>query len=380
MSRKHFSWLLVATLLVGVVVFLLPGPTGKESEFEVKPLFPGLADQVNDIGLVRVIGPGDETLATLQRQDEAWVVDEFGGYPADWTGLKAVLAALAQANVIEPKTSNPDYFDRLGVADISAEDSTAILLRLGADDAGMSVLVGDAAEGRDGQYVRLEGGDRALLIDQRLNLPTAAKDWLQREIVDIADSEVVEVNIRHADGENLVALKTSADDDDFVLQGIPEGREVLSAWSVNNLASALSNLQLDDVTTADQVDFSSASQFSLLTADGLEVSAEVVAVDEQHWLRLNAALREVAAPEVKEEQGDDAEEAVTVAPAAGEDPVDENVADAAADQDDPEAATRLRAENISQRVSGWAYAIPAYKAEIMNKRMADVLKALPEAE
>jgi hypothetical protein len=379
MSRKHFSWLLVATLLVGVVVFFLPGPTSKESEFDVQPLFPGLADQVNDIGLVRVIGPGNETLATLQRQDEAWVVDEFGGYPADWTELKSVLAALAQANVIEPKTSNPEYFDRLGVADISAENSTATLLRLGADDAGMSVLVGDAAEGREGQYVRLEGGDRALLIDQQLNLPPAAKDWLQREIVDIADSEVVEVNIRHADDEKLVALKTSADDDDFVLQGIPEGREVLSAWSVNNLASALSNLQLDDVRKEDQVDFSSASQFSLLTADGLEVSAEVVAVDEQHWLRLNAALREVEAPEIKAEQGDNAEQAVTVAPAAGDDPVDESVAEAAG-QDDPEAATRLRAENINRRVSGWAYAIPAYKAEIMDKRMADVLKTLPEAE
>lgn len=375
MSRKHFSWLLVATLLVGVVVFLLPGPTGKESEFDVQPLFPGLAEQVNDIDLVRVIGPGNEAIATLQRKDDAWVVDEFGGYPADWAELKSVLAALAQASVVEPKTSNPDYFDRLGVVDISSNDSTATLLRLGADDAGMSVLIGDAAEGREGQYVRLEGGDRALLIDQRLNLPTTAKDWLQREIIDIADSEVVEVNISHANGESLAALKTSADDDDFVLQGIPEGREALSAWSVNNLASALSNLQLDDVSTEDQVDFSSASQFSLLTADGLEINAEVVAMDEQHWLRLSAAMREAEVVETEEADSSDPEKLDQGEPGASEEP-----ADAAAEQDDPEAETRLRADDINQRVNGWAYAIPAYKAEIMNKRMADVLKALPEAE
>ena len=380
MSRKHFSWLLVATLLVGVVVFLLPGPTGKESEFDVQPLFPGLAGQVNDIDLVRVIGPGEETIATLQRKDDAWVVDEFGGYPADWAELKTVLAALAQARVVEQKTANPDYFDRLGVEDISSEDSTATLLRLGADDAAMSVLIGDSAEGRDGQYVRLEGGDRALLIDQPLNLPTAGKDWLQREIIDIADSEVVEVNIRHANGESLAALKTSADDDDFVLQGIPEGREVLSAWSVNNLASALSNLQLDDVTREDQVEFSGASQFSLLTADGLEIKAEIVTVDEQHWLRLNAAVREVEVVETEKEESSDPENPGPGELAAGEGQADESPEDAADTQDDPEAETRLRAENINQRVSGWAYAIPAYKAEIMNKRMADVLKTLPEAE
>jgi len=383
MSKKHFSWLLIATFVIGLVVVLLPGKTGKESDIEVAQLLPGLGEQVNSVDQLQVIAAGEKTLATLKRQDQSWVVEEFHNYPADWNQLRTLLAALANAKVVEPKTSNPNYFDRLGVDDVTNADSTATLLRLSGPQGQHAVLVGNTAEGRDGQYVRLADGDRALLIDQQLELPADAKGWLQRDIVNISDAEVVEFSSKRADGSQIRASKASADDDDYVLQDIPEGREIVSAWSVNSMANALSNLQLDAVAAADTIDFTNASQFRVLTADGLEVLADVADAGEQKWLRISAQVHAVdsAVPDAG---------LATDAPPAGEMATSETadgesssveVAEEpkAADEADPAPTAAERAAEINRRVQGWAYAIPTFKADTMSKRMDDLLKPLPEA-
>ncbi|HET6565735.1 MAG TPA: DUF4340 domain-containing protein [Xanthomonadales bacterium] len=393
MSRKHFSWLLVATLVLGVLVVLLPGRTSKESEFEVRTLIPGLAEQVNNVDQVEVVKAGNATVATLQRQDDRWVVAEFGAYPADWPQLRGLLANLAQAEVIELKTANPEYFSRLGVSDVANDDSQATLLRLSGAGIDSAVLVGNAADGREGQYVRLEGGDQALLVNQALDIPATAKDWLQRDIVDIADAEVVEVEVLHADGSQVRALKTSADDDDFVLQDIPQGREVLSAWSVNSMANALAKLQLDAVARVDTVDFSNATKFRLLTADGLEVLAEIAEVAEavpaadgddpaaeaatKTWLKLAANAYETGdaeTAETAEATGDTDSTGVM----DGESPVAEEPADEDGAESTQDAGQR--AAEINRRVQGWAFEIPSYKADAMTKEMDELLKALPVPE
>jgi len=386
MSSKHFSWLLAATLVIGIVVALLPERTSKDSEFEAQPLLPDLAGQVNELELVQVVGAGNVTLATLQRQDNSWVVEEFQGYTANWPQLRELLAALAKARIVEPKTSNPEYFSRLGVSDVANADSKAVQLQLKGKQLDLRVLVGNAAEGREGQYVRLPGGDRAFLIDQKLDIPAEAKDWLQRDIVNISDAEVVEFELQHSDGAVIKASKASADDEDFVLQDIPEGREVSSSWSVNSIANALSNLQLDAVAAADTVDFTAATKFRLLTADGLEVLAELVEVEEQDWLRLSASVHESEATKAIAELVQNLEEVPALADEEG---VTETAAsDAANTEADAEAepaeategAAQQRAEEINRRVHGWAYVIPSFKADSINKRLNDLLKPLPESE
>lgn len=395
MSSKHFSWLLIATVLLGALVLLLPGRTSKVSEFDQQVLLPGFAEQVNDADRVEVITAGNITVATLQRQDDTWVVAESGNYPADWPQLRELLAQLARAEIVEPKTSNPEYFSRLGVSDVASDDSQATLLRISGTGLDSAILVGNAAEGRAGQYVRVADGERAVLIDQTLKLPAGAKDWLQRDIVDISDAEVVEVEVTHPDGSVIRATKASADDADFALQDIPEGREVLSSWSVNSMANALANLQLDSVVPADTVDFSSATKFRLLTADGLEVVAEVAGVTAaadptevsdpteaptSNWLRLSArayAPEPVVAEATEAGQIAEDEPAEVMAEDSAEtSATDESAADEIETEDAVDA--EQRAAEINRRVNGWAFEIPSYKADPMTRQMDDLLKALPD--
>jgi hypothetical protein len=357
MSRKHFSLLLVVTVVVAVLVLLVPGKTSRKSEVEKTRLLPDLQQQVNDLDWMRISGAGGAVIATLARGDGFWKVEEEHGYPADWNQLRTLLADLARAEIVELKTANPAYYARLGVEDVSRADATGVMLEFGPDSGLPALVVGNRAQGRDGHYVRLRDAADSVLIDRSLEVPREAMGWLEKNIVHVADSEVVEVEIVHADGERIVARKISADDENFVLQDIPEGREIKSDWAVDSLASGLASLVLEAVVPADGLDWSQATRFGLVTADGLRIDAELVPLevmnevmtegeqaDPEYWIRLQAGLYQTAV-----------ESAVTP-PAEGEE-------------------TFQRADTINRRVGGWAYRIPKYKYDAMSKRMADLLSA-----
>ncbi|HLF29980.1 MAG TPA: DUF4340 domain-containing protein [Xanthomonadales bacterium] len=347
MSKKHVSWLLVATLAVATVLLLMPGKTGKESVFEVTPLVPGLDQRVNDIARVRIVRAGQQPVASMTRADRGWVVDEAHSYPADWARLKELLAAVAQAKVVEQKTSNPDYFDRLGVTDIAAGDSSAVLVEIGEGEEMLKLLVGNAAQGRERQYVRFADGNQVLLIDRLISVSGEAADWLERDIIDLAEAEVVELSLAHADGEKVSISKVSAEDTDFTLADIPKGRKVASSFGVNALGGSLAGLRLEAVKPDTELDWSQSTRLRALTADGLEIQAEFISAEESGWLRLKAFAYAADEGESAQQYGE------TEAPTAAE--------------------REKRVKNINLRVSGWAYSIPEYQWKLMTKRKEDLL-------
>jgi hypothetical protein len=357
MSKRHFSWLLGLTLFVTGIILLFPAKTGKNIAFDVRPLVPGLESQINEVRRVKIVKAGNVPVATLLRQEQGWVVEEAQFYPADWAKLKALLAALAQAEIIELKTSNPEYFDRLAVTDIGNESSQAVLVELSYADEIVAVLIGSAAQGRNGQYVRIENGDQALLVDQTLDVPGDSSAWLETEIIDLAVTEIVEVVVTHPDGETISAVKISADDQDFNLLKIPEGREIQSNWAVNSLGGILAGLTLEEARQDSELDWSDAIGLKLLTADGLEVMADLKKVDEKNWMRLTASTYPMGNTPQETAEANSKQENIEIS--AGNDRL-------------------ARAEEINQRVNGWAYVISDLKSEAMNKRLEDLLKPLAE--
>ena len=223
----------------------------------------------------------------------------------------------------------------------------------GADTGLSAVIIGKPAQGREGQYARLADAAESALIDRGFSPAREAAGWLDTEIVDIADGEVVEYEVSHADGERVLARKVSVEDENFELQGIPEGREVKSEWTVNSVANSLAALTLDDVMPDGELDWSDVPRFRLLTVGGLQLTLDLLVLDgedadssadDEHWVRVEAGTYTTG--------------------------VESGV-------EDGEGALQ-RAEDLNQRVRGWAYRIPQYKFDNMNKSMEDMLKA-PEA-
>lgn len=377
MSRKHFS--ILAIVLVAVVVaiaLLVPVRTGQERELPAGVLLPGAEERINSAERVVVHGAG-ETAVTLERGASAWTIAELDGYPVDWDTLRTLLAGLAQARVLETKTANPDYFGRLGLADPDGGDGPGTLLVLTLDGEDYGIVLGDRADGRKGRYVRLADSGPALLVDLEAEVPQTAVGWADQEVIDLASADVALVEVTHPDGETVRVRKADPEDTDFMLEAIPEGRATRSAWAVNALGGALAALRFEDVRAAQKIDWEGATRFRAETFDGLGVTAEVVTVEEQHWLRLEAD----ASP-VEEE----VEEAAEADPGAGSEGAEEvgatgpppEVAAEAAAEDDASDVT-AEAGRLNRRAGGWAYRIPGYKQETLVKRLEDLLEQ-PEDE
>ena len=118
MNRRTFAILaVVAVLLAGVAWFAQRGGDSASiaGASAGQLLLPRLAEELEGITAIEIVGAGDMRLARIERAAEQWVVVEQDGYPAATGKVNGLLIALAEARIVEEKTANPEFHARLGV-------------------------------------------------------------------------------------------------------------------------------------------------------------------------------------------------------------------------------------------------------------------------
>jgi hypothetical protein len=356
--KRNFIYLAVLTLAALLVAFVFtPGDGPSEQTSSDNLLMPEIAAQINDVNRVEIVSAGNLTVATMLRSGDNWQLEQMGGYHADWPKLQTLLAALAQARVVETKTDKAEYYSRLGVEDVEAEDASSVLVKLAVGDQITGILIGHRAQGRQGQYVRLQNATASALVDREIDVPGGQLDWADSRIVDIGASEIAEVEVIHPGGERILVTKISADQTDFDLVGLPTDREIKSSWAVNSLGSVFSLLDMETVRPAGDFDWSAAVKMRLLTFSGTEIMAEMVEAGDEYLLRLNASH---PAADVIEN------------PAEGQEiPAEQQDIEKRALDDVTQTV-----ESINQKVEGWVYGIAKHKYEALVKKPEDLLKPL----
>lgn len=345
-------------------------------------LLPELESALDRIDEVAVAAAGDTPVATLQRREQRWVVAEKDDYPADIGRIREVLRALSEARIVEQKTSNPAYYDRLGVEPIDDDSAAGVEITASAGDSEIaSVIVGDTA-GSGYHYARRRDDETSYMVGRELDVPRAVAEWVDPTIVDIRGARVQQVTIEHPDGETLRIYKNGEQDANFSVDGVPEGRELQYPGVANVIGNALRELRLEDVEAADGTPEDAAPvRTTFRTFDGLVVTVEGVSRgDDGAWVVVAA---EVAADVDAGEAGSaSADEAAEQAPEAAADP--ETATAAGETGEDPDAATtnepqntdpQAEAREINERVAGWRYRIPSYQFDQMSRRLDDLLQA-----
>ncbi len=338
-------------------------------------LLPDFEQLANDIDSLEIIGAGDAELVTLNRSDNGWGIAQRGGYPASWSEVRNLLRALGQTKVIAPKTAREALYPRLGLADISDENTGGGLLRWGSEPD-QSLIIGIEASDLTGRYVRQPDSPQSYLVDQALDVKTNPSDWLDKAILDWQASNLREVTIRHADGDVIRIQRENEDALEMQLQNIPDGRELSGQWAINGIANSLVSLGADDVRTADNEAPESATRALFISNDGINLvislyQQQQAAPDEPdsaitetpvYLARLEVSLEPGAGFQNEPEQAADGDT--------------ETASEAGAQDQDPQ----LEVEQLNARLAGWEYVIPDFKYNSINKRLEDLLKPLPVVE
>lgn len=355
MSRSLAGILAALTVIVVIGAYL--SFSGRESTLAPKEettgeLFPGLREKLESVD--RVVLERAEGNVTLEKNNGQWIVANNAGYWADEERLRKLFTGLSSIETLEPKTSNPDWYEKLGVQDPDEPESRSVRVTLFDGESELaSLVVGNVKSGYQStqeRYIRPKGDERAWLVRSPLAADGDKKAWTSRTILDVVSTRIRSVSIDRWDGDDTLIKKDSPEDASFKLETLPEGMELSTRGDLMSIARSFQNLTHSDVFRASGF-FDTLTSQTLVTAktfDGVVIEASLRSEGEDTYATFVARY----------------DDSVAVDPPSEKDESDLLT---------PEDARKQVAE-INERVSGWAYQLPNWKVRNMAKPNSELVQ------
>jgi hypothetical protein len=339
MKPTSFAALAVATVLVLAVAIAAYGTQNRWSQAKVSgaALFPNLPAQSARIARIE-LKQGDKSL-TLARDKEAWSLIDRGGYPAKVDAVRALLVKLAQAELVESKTSNKGRYTQLELEEPAGKDAKSRLVRI-VDDKGAPLaeaIVGkkrfDAfGASKSGTYVRKLGDAQTWLSNADLDVSLTVRDWVQPGLLDLPAAKIAKVTIEVPGEEALVIERDGTDANKHKLAGIPDGKKLKEGAGIDGIVRAAGSIDLEDVRKPAAAGAGGEAGTAKIEADGgLAVTVKLRKEGEDYWGTLEAS--------------------------------------------GSEGEAKKAADEIAAKTQGWEFKIPAGKAQSILKRRADLVEA-----
>ncbi len=288
MSRGRFTALLAAALIVLAVALYLGSRRNTTEPSATGTLFlPQLANALGTVSAIDLQKGAATPAVTLHRAGDQWSVAQRADYPADASKVRKLLLSLADAKILEEKTSNPANFAVIGVDDPAKPGATGTQITLTTKDGKHSVIVGKPIG--EGNFARRAGEDRSFTVEPGINADVEPRTWIDSRLLDIPAAQIQSVAEKFASGSGYSLHRLKPGEDGFALDGAPPaGRKILDAKALAPSPSALSGLSADDVAAASGIDFSKSSQAIFTLADGNVVTVTGAAADDKRWIEVQS--------------------------------------------------------------------------------------------
>ncbi|MCV6638985.1 DUF4340 domain-containing protein [Candidatus Albibeggiatoa sp. nov. NOAA] len=350
--KKLMLLAVIALIAVGIVVELNTQTTSPEQSTPDK-LFPNLMDKLNDVDNIEVTNNSEKF--TVQFASEQWGLAEKQGYPVKEENVRNVLLGVASLAILEPKTQKPENYAKLGVQDVTEENSDSTLLTLKQGDTVVSsLIVGYDRIARSDNtlreiYVRKPDEAQSWAVEGLLNLEKTSKDWLEKIIINVEGNRIREAVISENGAELVRIFKQQPSDNDYQMANLPEKAMISSSYSINQIAHFLANLNMEDVSVSDSLGAEVVGREIVFTAyDGLQVTLNLVKQNDVYYAKFAAAYVEPTAVEVVEGQ-----EAPSL-----KSPVE----------------VQQEVAELNEKLASWVYELPRYKANYLFKQPTDLYK------
>ena len=355
MNLKSLFFLILAVAIGGLLYYLNANPKGGLVGSN-SYLIPGLSEKLNDVTKLTIYEAEKKLLAEISKTEKKWVVENRDGYEADFAIVRSVFNNLADAKLIETKTSNPDNYNRLGVEDIENPQAQGVQFSIEGLGESIDIIAGKVGSvGKSSQYIRRVGEEQSWLIDKKLNINKDVTAWLKKDILDIPPERIKSIQIQHADGTVITIENTGAEEYEFkLLNPLPEG-EIISDSEIYQVANALSSLQLTDVASQESINQESVQPVitTFLTFDGLTLTAHTYTIEGQAYSEFSVEFNAENVSENVVKEADSSDLAII---------------------SDPDAAREF-AQEIAPKLERWAFVLPTITQEALVKKLKNFILA-----
>lgn len=351
---NSFTILLALTILMVLLMLVtIQRPNTNSDDYSL--LYPDLLAALSDVDQVKFKAVGQESF-TLEKKESDWFVKERWGYLADFNKVKRALIDVAEARILEQKTSNPEQYGMLGVANIEegGDPVARQVTLLSKGKVVADLIVGSQREtnstsGPSQYHVRKADGVESWLVQGYLQLNPVILNWVQGEIFHVARERVQQVTISQPNGQTAV-VQNIGEKNKFGVPNMPPGTSFKYPQLGYDIAGTIHELQLEDMQPI--ADFSRGDvdvvKAEFVTFDGLKINSETSFIDGQYFATFKASF------------------------------------DASAVQSSPEAiqtmdvlktAEQVQAEvaTINENVSPWAYRLAGFVGTNLMRAEADIV-------
>ncbi len=349
---QHFAVLVVATLASIVLAASLYAGSNRWSAGRVEGqlLLPDFGRQINSAAILE-IAQGEKRLV-FERSGEQWKIKERAGYPADSDKIRTLIVTLAKAELIEPKTAVKERHAVLELEDPSGKDAKSRSVRIwdAKNKPLAEVLLGKSrydafGSGRGGVYVRRLGDAQTWLATGEPKATADLKDWVSTTAFETDTSKIQKLFLERAGEEAIVIEKADGKDQKFKLAQMPEGKKLKAGVTIDQIAQAFASIELEDVRRLDPAAANTTPPSTTPpSANPAGADAVTVKLESEGGLNVTFYIR----------KDGDATWASLAAVGEGE--------------------AKVKADEINARSSGWEYKLPAWKADQLNKRRADLFE------
>ncbi len=337
-------------------------------------MFPGLTAQLGDAARIEITHQG-KTITLVRLGDGAespWGLEQRGNYPVQVTKLRAMLTALTELRLVEPRTTDPALYERLGLADATDAKGSSDLVKVD-DKAGKPIaelLVGHRRVRTQGNvpdqvFVRRPGEAQTWLAEGSLEVDADPQLWLDRDVMNIDHARIAGVVVQRGattlafaakDGKLVLASNVTAPKlEDFKLDDLDRGLEMLTFEDVTPDKDAAASKVGDPIAT---------SVFS--TTDGLAVHVTLLKGEKDIWARFSASAGDAGV-------GD---KAVGDKVAGDKAAADKSGTETAGAGNAGVASAKDTAARLNARWSGWTFQLGSWKEATLAPDV-DMLKAPP---
>ena len=337
MTQRRLGLLLAASLAVLLLaVWVVNHQSGAGTSYAGKAVLPGLENALNSVTEVRITGAGG-VHTTIDKGARRWVVHERA-YPADSGKLRKLLIDLGELKIVERKTRLAQNYPILGVQNVTSPKASGERIDVITPHKTWSLIVGDTANDNN-CYVRVVGHKQSLLASPLVMVAAKPAQWVEPAILDLGQKRIRSIEEQPAKGWRFSVSRAKASQVNFTVQGIPPGRKLDSAGAADDMASALSDLTLEDLRKAASPPKGAPLSHAVFdTFDGLEVDITGYKAGKggKHYIEV-------------------------VARGSGK-------------------KAAVQAARINARVRGWQYQIPGYRYQQIFQSLSGLLAPLPHAK
>ena len=218
-----------------------------------RPLLKGLA--AADIASIRIAGP--KSIITLEHKGKGWVIDERGGFPADFDKVRAFVLEALELKIGQSEPIGAQDRARMHLLEPDKGEGAGTLVEFRASDGKplASLLIGEkyfkrapadpATAAADGRFVLLpaDPGTVYVVSDPLAQASARSAPWIDRSGISAQKVKTLEVRLA---GEKPWKIERASENADWSLAGARAGEKV-EVTKANAASYSLSLLELADV-------------------------------------------------------------------------------------------------------------------------------------